>query len=136
MTRRIEELTIEQIAVGTARNGSRYGRVTDDRGRVLFVWNSTLDKLAEGRRYKAAVDDAGDRLRIVEVEPLPAPASAAPAAPAPAPVPATVPADKDELIVRQTCVKAACELFAGSGDVEGALRAAQALLAWVLGQEV
>lgn len=37
-------------------------------------------------------------------------------------------------IEKQACVKAACELFHGSGEVDGALEAARMLYAWVSGE--
>lgn len=153
-------ITVRSLAFGVARNGARYARVQDDRGVLYFAWNGLVDRLAEGAVYRAVVDVSGDRLRLVHVEPLSrAPLPPLPAAPAPTqdhtpapgaattgpgtPFPAgamaeqldpgTLRVGRDLAIIKQSCVKAACELYAGSGDVDGALRAADALLAWVLG---
>jgi hypothetical protein len=153
-------ITVRSLAFGVAKNGARYARVQDERGVLYFAWNGVVDRLEEGAAYRAVIDVSGDRMRLVHVEPLP-PSHLPPQSPvsAPTPVPTAqnsgkteqprhgqgpnlgpAPAwtgaseqDRELAIIKQTCVKAACELYAGSGDVDGALRAAGALLAWVLG---
>jgi hypothetical protein len=153
-------ITVRSLAFGVAKNGARYARVQDDRGVLYFAWNGVVDRLEEGAVYRAVIDASGDRLRLVHVEPLP-PSHLPPQPSAPAPIPAPVARDsgtadrprsgvselrhgegldpglasrdRELASIKQTCVKAACELYAGSGDVDGALRAAGALLAWVLG---
>ncbi len=148
-------ITVRSLAFGVAKNGARYARVQDDRGVLYFAWNGIADRLKEGAAYLAVIDVNGDRMRLVHVEPLTmttavtgaAASATAPSQPpqdvGPLPV-STDPGrardgtpgwDQELAIIRQSCVKAACELYAGSGDVDGALRAADALLAWVLSKQ-
>lgn len=127
------------MAVSTQQVSGTVG-AANDKGIRLDGADTWLNwsKFADGRTVVGRGDqvvcsvDAAGFLRAVTV--VDAPAAPAQRAAATSAAPARG-ADRDVAIIRQCAVKAAAQLFAGSGDVDAALAAARRFEQFVLGND-
>jgi hypothetical protein len=116
-------LTIEDVKAATSKSGRPYWTVRAN-GQRYFCWEAAVaERLQPGTTYACRVNGTGDYPKLLDAEPIPQPSAA--------PEPTGV--DKDRLMLRMSCLRGACDVYAGTAQTAAAITALAAELeAWAL----